>query len=248
MEADLEDSGFMDGMKNLLGMEPEAVETFLDDLDNDSLLALTDAVAKGDKDAATAIVKSFDVHVNSLFRGDDIDEKPEKKTPVKPPSDHVFAIGDDVAIKTKKEVDEDDEEDTGQADFVSATVFQPNAPGDTIGVKIKGRPKMVEKDEVYTLNEMGVMGMVGIPDIQRMQQLAGIGGGAVTQTPVVEQPMAFDNQSDFLSRAVCALDQLESALPNIRLGDLKMIRQRITAVQTKMNESIIAMPAGRAKK
>lgn len=239
MQADIQDQDFMDGMQNLLGMDDDAVQNLLDHLDNNSLMALTDAVSQNDKNAASAIVRSFDENpVNSLFKGKDIEEKDEKKRPVKPPSDHIFAIGDDVAVKSPNE-------ETGKVDFISATVFQPNAPGDTIGVKIKGRPKMVEKDEVYALTEMGVMGMVGIPDLQRMQQLAGV----ISQTPAVEAPPQpatnFAPASDSLSRAVCALDQLECTLPNIKLADLKMIRQRITAMQTQMNESL---KAGRLKK
>lgn len=241
MQPDTDDQDFMDGMESLLGMDEEKVQELLDSLDNNSLMALTDAVSKNDKEAAEAIIQSFNGNVSSLFQGEDIDEKDdEKKRPVKPPLDHIFAIGDDVAIKEPNE-------DTGDDDFVSATVYKPNAPGDTIGVKIKGKPKMVDKDKVYALHEMGVMGMVNVPDIQRMQQLAGI--GSVTQepamAPVAQPPTSFENPSDSLSQAVCALDQLENVLPNVKLADLKTIRQRLTAMQTQMNES---MTAGRFKK
>jgi hypothetical protein len=250
MEADTDDSGFMDGMQSLLGLHADAVEELLDILDNDSLLALTDAVANQDKEAADAIVKSFDhSHVSSLFKGKDIDHDEKKrqsikKKPIRPPKDHEFAIGDDVAIKTTNE-------DTGEDDFVSATVFQPNAPGDTIGVKIEGKPKMVDQDEVFMLKEMGVMGMVGIPDIQRMQQLAGI-GGQVVQEPAInqEEPAPpFEVQSHSAQAAMSALDALDHALPNVRLSDLKSIRQRIVDIQAKMNECIVSsMPAGRPRK
>lgn len=247
MEANTDDAGFMKGMKSLLGMDDDLVEQLLDTLDNDSLLALTDAVSKQDKDAALAIVKSFDndVHVNSLFRGKDVQEKDQKKKPVKPPDDYVFSIGDDVAIKSTNE-------ETGEDEYISATVFQPNAPGDTIGVKIEGKPKMVEKDEVFTLNEM-VMGMVGVPNLQRIQRLAGISGQMASQEPVTIEPVQ-DTQPvqspiDAVQQASSALDTLNDALPNVRLADLKIIRQRIIDMQAKMNECIaIATPAGRAKK
>lgn len=249
MEADINDSGFMKGMKSLLGMDDDLVEELLDTLDNDSLLALTDAISKRDKEAALEIVQSFDndVHVNSLFRGKDIEQSDKKKKPVRPPDDYVFAIGDDVAIKSTNE-------ETGEDEFISATVFQPDAPGDTIGVKIEGKPKMVEKDEVFTLNEM-VMGMVGIPNLQRIQRLAGI---AQMENPAPEPVVAMEpmrdtapaqSPMDAVQKASGALDTLDDALPNVRLADLKMIRQRIIDIQAKMNESIaIATPAGRMKK
>ena len=111
---------------------------------------------------------------------------------------------------------------------------------------------MVEKDEVFTLNEM-VMGMVDVPNIQRIQRLAGIGAGLaqgqVAIEPAREAEPSPQSPIDAVQQASSALDTLEDALPNVRLADLKLIRQRIIAMQTKMNESIaIATPMGRSKK
>lgn len=249
MKPNLDDTNFMQGMKDLLDMDAEAVEKVIDTLDAKALMSLTDAVVNGDKETAEQIIGEVDLdtdEVNSLFRGKDIKptkSKGAKKKPTKPPEDHTFAIGDDVAIKTTNE-------DTGEDEFMSATVFKPEAPGDTIGVKIEGKPKMVKKDEVYTLNEM-VLGMTGVPDIQRMQQLAGI---QMPDVPKVEfkptqseQPT--QDSMDAVQQAMNALDTLEAVLPDIRLGDLKTVRGRIIDMQNKMNESIMAaQPQGRAKK
>jgi hypothetical protein len=243
MKADLEDPNFMQGMQKLLGMDDEAVEKLLDDIEADDLMALTDAIAKQDAETAKAIVERSLKEVNALFDKNKKSSKP-KKTPTKPPKDHEFAYGDDVAIKTTNE-------DTGEDDFVSATVYRPTAPGDTVGVKIEGKLKMVDRDEVYTLNEM-VLGMTGIPSIERMQQLAGIPGMAPPPPDTgveVTQVEPHQGVEGAVQRAMCALDELESALPDIRLADLKAVRARLNDMQTKMNESVtLRMPEGRPRK
>lgn len=250
MKPELDDVNFMEGMKALLDFDEEQIEALLDKLDSNSLLALADAVAHKDKAAADDIIGSFEGQLNSLFRtvDDEAEEKnEEKKHPVKPPKDYRYSIGDDVAIKTTNE-------DDGKEEFVSATVFKPEGPSNTVGLKIKGKPKMVDRDEVYVLKEMGVMGMVAMPDIQRMKQLAGI--QSVTTEPVQEPddqpPMnisTMEDQMGVVSQAISALDSFEQALPNIRLADLKTIRQRMFDIQAKMNESILStQPTGRPKK
>src|SRR3954463_14969420 len=102
MKADLEDPNFMQGMQKLLGMDDEAVEKLLDDIEADDLMALTDAIAKQDAETAKAIVERSLKEVNALFDKNKKSSKP-KKTPTKPPKDHEFAYGDDVAIKTTNE-------------------------------------------------------------------------------------------------------------------------------------------------
>ena len=94
MKAEITDLDFMDGMKELLGMEQEDIEKLLDSLDTDSLLALTDAISEKNKKEAERII-SKDENINDLFFSND---KKKKKHPVKPPHDHQFVYGDDVAI------------------------------------------------------------------------------------------------------------------------------------------------------
>jgi|ERR1019366_1902591 hypothetical protein len=244
MKADIEDKGFMERMKELLGMEPEEVEKLLDTIDADSLLDLTDAVSENDKEAAEKIL-STDEEINSLFT---TKQEKRKKHPVKPPHDHQFMYGDDVAIIVNKD---------NKKEFVSATIYKPDAPGNTVGVKIEGKPKMVDKNKIYTLEE-NVMGMIGIPNLQRMQQLAGIGispsepeTGVATEVvpPAQEEPHfvpPIENTDCPVEKIMAALDIVADVLPNIRLADLKVIRQKFSDLQAKMNESMTGM--GRPKK
>lgn len=182
----------------------------------------------------------------SLFGGkarEKASDDKDKKTPVKPPKDYEFIIGDDVAIKTT--------DDDGKESFVSATVYKPQAPGNTIGVKIDGKVKMVDKKDVYMLKEM-VMGMTNMPDLSRMQQLAGIQPQAsvsIEKAPTpCDQPMMYDREEEDMNdvtKALSALDTLENVLPNVRLGDVKTLRDRINGILISMNETL---SPGRAKK
>ena len=231
MANDLDDPSFMQGMHDMFGMDDEQIEQLLDKLDAESLASLTDAVAKQDKQAAQEVIQSFeaDDELNALVRTkDEKDDKRSlkpKKTPVPPPKGHQFGIGDDVAIK-----DDDDS-------FVTATVFKPRAPGNTIGVKVDGKLKMVDKDKVYVLKEM-VLGMIGVPNLQRMQQLAGIQSNG--ELPVIQQPVIGQQNDDAAAaHAMRALDELEQVLPQVRLADLKDIRQRLIDLQRSINEGCI---------
>lgn len=253
MNPNVEDQTFMDGMHALLGMEPEEVEKILDELDADSLMELTDAISTGNKEAAQKVL-SKDEDINDLFFKSN---QKKKKHPVKPPKDYEFVYGDDVAI-------EEYNDETGKNEFISATVYKPKAPGNTIGVKIEGKPKMVDRDRIYKLDEM-IMGMTGVPNLQRMQQLAGIasspsdlpdemnGNPAPIASPVEveamldepEEPSWNSGESCPVEKVMTALDIVGQALPEIKLADLKAIRQRLTDLQTKMNESF---EMGRKKK
>ncbi len=262
VKPELDDVNFMEGMKALLGLEDEQVEALLDELDSQSLVALADAIAKKDKLAAKRIIGSFEDELSSLFRGKNLEppkqnEEDEKKKPSKPPKDYEFSIGDDVAIRTPKTNEETGEEEGDK--FVSATVYKPHAPGNTIGVKIDGKSKMVNREDVYMLKEDKleemVLGMTNMPDLGRMQQLAGI----QSQAPAVEieqvaapqndQPAMYDREEECemndMAQCLGALDTLENALPNIRLADVKTIRARVNGLINKMNETL---SPGRAKK
>lgn len=241
MTVDQDDMDFMQSMEQMFGMDKDAVEHLLDKLDADALTALSDAVAKQDKPAAQEVIQSFedDEQLNSLVRGKDIAAKQDKKKkhPVRPPKDHQYAIGDDVALKMP--------DDDGKRKFVSATVYKPKAPGNTVGVKIEGKPKMVDRNQIYILKET-IMGMINVPELQRMQQLAGIPPAesySMQQSPPVVQQAVDD---DAAQRAMAALDMLEEVLPEVRLVDLKTIRQRLIALQANINESVAA--SGRQRK
>jgi hypothetical protein len=81
-------------------------------------------------------------------------------------------VSENVAVGDEVTVDGED-----------AVVKNPDAPGDTASVLVNGEEKMVRKDEVKEsrkpkLDEM-VLGMTAMPDISRMQALAGVRTPAV---------------------------------------------------------------------
>lgn len=239
-----QDQNFMQGLEDLLGMDDKAVERLIDQMDDEpSLTALRDAVASGDQEAAENIVRSFDTdeEVNPLFRGKDIDDDADEKKPPKnikrAEPDHQFSFGDSVYIMKRDE--------SGKKTYVGATVNKPEGPHDTVGLKIDGKPKMIDRNRVFI--EEGVLGMVGVPNLERIQQLAGLApSGNDVGVQVEQMPQVGGSGDPAVSQAMAALDSLESALPNVRLADLKDLRQRIVAIQACMNESVPSL--GRAKK
>ncbi len=239
MKADISDKSFMDKISSLLGFDKDKIKLLLDKLDANSLIALSDAVSNNDKEAVEDVVGSFENRLNTLFKKQEHEEEEEKEEeekikPEKPSKDHEFAIGDDVAIKVL-------DKKTGKKKFISATIFNPNAPNKTIGVKVNGKSKMVDKNNVYTLKE-GVIGMVGIPDIQRMQQLAGIQPVETEIVPPVTPsvpPLVSTDEDNLVSKALSALDTLEQILPDMRFSDVKIIRKRMMDISSRMNESRI---------
>lgn len=230
------DPGFLDGMEDLLGMDANAAKELLARMDVESLTALTDAVTNKDKDAAEKIVGSFDTDedVNPLFRGSEIEPKEDESE--KPPpnlkraaKDHQFSFGDSVYVMRRDE--------HGKKKFIGATVYKPIGPHKTVGIKIDGKPKMTNYNTIFV--EEGVLGMVGVPNLQRIQQLAGMQPGtqpAMQPNDPGVQVEQNDVPDSAAQQAMSALDALEQALPNVRLGDLKAIRQRIVNIQTCMNE------------
>ena len=58
--------------------------------------------------------------------------------------------------------------------------------------------------------------------------------------PEITEPLpeADPEPDDALGQAMCAFDTLEAALPNITLADLKGVRERLTALQTSLNETV----------
>lgn len=232
------DIDFVDAMQDLLGMDEDAVEQLLDELDADDLQTLTDAVAKQDRAAAQTVVGRFDTDeaVNALFRGKNVNADDKKKTVQKNRDGTAqFGIGDDVLV-TQKDA-------SGKTRRVTATVAQPDGPegSDTIIVRIKGKSKVIDKRNVAKLKE-AIIGMVGLPNLNRIQQLAGIQTQSVPQQqiapPTSLEPAAEPGPDDPNCQALAALDTLEAVLPSITLADLKTLRQRLNAIQAAMNESV----------
>ena len=253
-QMDAMDTGFIDRLTTMLGIKKDEINTKIEALDGDQMIDLNDAVAKGDKQAVQSI---FDAahedeqiegdaeegkDVNPLFAPDkenveDEDDEEEKDVEDEPlPEDSGFEVGDKVKV--------------GKMEGV---VEVPNGPSDTVGVRIEGKMRMVDREKVKRLNE-GVLGMIGIPDLTRMQELAGIPmPPQISAMPApIPQPAfppdtqvldlddeSVDDPSDTESsakRACSALDQLERNLPNVRFSDLSPIRRRINALVTRLNE------------
>jgi hypothetical protein len=250
MSSNADDPDFVSKMGELVGLDEEAVEKLLDGLDNEQLQDLTDAVAKGDAEAIQALVNRFtatDEEVNTLFRGANLDAVESKKNTRRHNrrGDLQFTIGDEVEITVIG--------DDGKRRRVTATVERPEGPEgtDTMLVRVEGKPIVVHKKNVTKLDE-GVIGMVGLPPLHRMQQLAGLTTTPETSEPAmpaasfeVEEPEA-DNLGCPTAQAMAALDALEAALPNIVLADLKAVRSRLMALQASLNENVGVY--GRAKK
>ena len=231
-----DNQGFVQKLKDMLGMDEDRAKHLIDQLDSQAMTTLTDAMANDDKQQVEQIAKQIDPdeEVNPLFRGDNLEDKARKKKhrrQVAP--NYGFKYGDDVHVRVV-------DPETGKAKYEDGTVFIPDGPDGTIGVKIQGKSRMVDRKRIRRLEE-GVLGMVGVPGLERMQQLAGIqpSSSEVTEITVPEQT-AEQEQVDpcaAAQQAFQALDTVAAVLPNVRLADLKVIRQRIVNLQTAMNES-----------
>jgi hypothetical protein len=262
MKADSEDQDFAQGMKDMLGMDKDQVEQLITRLDADALTNLADAVANNDRSSVEQIIGSneTDETVNPLFRGDNLNDKApvrKKKHLRKMAANYDFAFGDDVAVLVT-------DPDTGKTSTEDGTVFLPNGPDHTIGVKIQGKTKMIDRKMLRKVDDSaldeGVLGMVDMPNLERMQQLAGIHAQAITSaahepnTPpaeIVVQPddnesITATDPSTAAQQAMQALDAVAALLPNVRLADLKAIRQRIATLQTSMNEGHLPPALARA--
>ncbi len=243
MPANIEDPDFVKGMQSLLGMDEEKVKDLIDRLDSETMTALADAVANHDQASAAQIAQSqgTDEEVNPLFRGDNVnDNARKKKHRRKVAANYEFNHGDDVQVRVRTI---DPKTGVARAHYEDGTVYIPDGPDGTIGVKIQGKSKMVDRKRVRKLEEgaldEGVLGMVDIPDLERMQRLAGI--QPATQEIAVQSGGFADDPADpcaAAQQAMQALDAVAALLPNVRLADLKAIRQRILALQTSMNESV----------
>lgn len=248
--ADASDVNFIKEMDDLLGMDEAAVEALLDKLDTTQLQELTDAVAKKDHAAAEQVIDSLntDEEVNALFRGKNFDIGEEEEDPgehsheVNNEGDGQFAIGDDVLVSLLDK--------KGNRHSVSATVSIPDGPEDTntIVVRIKGKPTVVDKRRVENLDE-NVIGMIGMPNLARIQQLAGIAAqGSMMPTQNSESEdvsppsppftLSEPEPDDPMGQAMAAFDTLDAALPNIILADLKCIRERLSALQLSLSENV----------
>jgi len=237
------DVTFMDRIKDMLGLDRDEASDRLEALDSDDLIDLTDAVTKGDKDRAKRIMDIEQTEededsrkdINPLFGPDthnveddteDKEEEPKastgrrRKEKESDESGAAFDIGDKVTMGKK-----------------SGVVEIPRGPSNTVGVRMDGRLHMVDRNKLSRLDEH-VIGMTGIPDIARMQMLAGIAPSS--SATVIDVTPAEEHGSDLSDSARVAdeaLTALEREIGNVKVADLGSIRRRLNAITNRLNES-----------
>jgi hypothetical protein len=237
------DDDFMTGMKKLLGLSKEKIESIIEKLDSKDLLALQDAISDHDKQRATDIVNNISVdeeketddgdetiEINPLFRSKDYEEEDNINKKHKKRRENVdFQVGDAVLVG-------DDE--------ISGTVEIPKGPHDLVGIKIKGKTKMFDTKKTTVVLDEGILGMTPMFDLARMQELAGISQGGMAQTSPEQsqveieiEPEQQEEEGSCAEKAMCALEQLEHALPGVTVAELKGIRARFSEIFNMMNES-----------
>jgi hypothetical protein len=234
-EPDLQDEDFIAKLHKLLDLDEDRIKSILDELSADDLLDLTDAVSQNNKEAAEDVIGTLadetEETVNPLFRGKNLGDPHNNKT--KRTKSKNFAIGEEVEI----DIGHDKH---GKLKTIRATVINADQPGNTVLVRYEGKRKMVDRDRVHAIRELQemVLGMTGMPNLQRIQRLAGIMPPelAYAPTPEVAVPNGDAVCGSPMEQATAALDDLEQTLPSIMLADLKIIRQRLQCIQAKMNE------------
>jgi hypothetical protein len=241
MPTDTDDLDFMKAMKSMFDMDEDAVEELIERLEADEVTELSDALANNDKARAEEIVASAETSpVNPLFRGSNLEVPQQKKRVQRVGNDYQYKYGDDVQVEVT--------DPAGKVSHVDGTVYLPNGPANTVGVKIQGKSRMVKRNKLNRLAE-NVLGMTNMPDLSRMQQLAGLQPAGADVAPMeitVQDSDAEGVTADpcaAAQQAMAALDTVEAMLPNIRLADIKQIRQRIVNLQTQMNEGVAPLRA-----
>jgi len=229
---DPNDADFMDNLKKLLGMDVKNIETLIPKLSSSVLIDLADAVTHNDKKTVLKLIKAGREEAAELEESmseDWLNKKDESKKKILIDSEIHYNVGDAVSYDGKK-----------------ATVKISNGPGSTVGIMIGGRLEMVERKDIKKINEH-VLGMSVIPDIKRMQELAGITSDSslnADKKSVVEiEPIETETEDmDCGNSAIAMLDKVAEMLPDLKLSEIKEIRKRLLNIQMQMNESFEEKP------
>lgn len=125
-----------------------------------------------------------------------------------------------------------------------ATVKIPKGPHETIGVIMDGNLRMVERHRVTPLSE-AMLSPVG--SILRMQQLAGINApGEETVDIVIDKapvsanpldPQQFENRALEMNEVMIAFDHIARAIPDLKIRDARLLRDRLNKLMIQLNES-----------
>ncbi len=244
------DIDFMNSLKKILGIDSQQATDLLLKLSVEQVIDLADAVTNHQEDDVREIAGRTGVALdaNSDDQSDssknEENDSHDSEENVDADEEQVFSVGEKVRVNGKV-----------------GSVKIPHGPSNTVGIVIGGKLKIVDRGDVNRLHEK-VLGMSMLPGLRRMQELAGImveepfqpvHTDADTQAKEVSsqhQPTEHSQQvpqehpeeetADPVAQATDALDQLERALPDIRLADLKAIRQRFSLITNTMNESFSA--------
>ena len=236
---DQNDVDFVQNMKKLLGIDMKNIEALLPKLDPTILIDLADAVNNKRKTEALKLIR---IGREKLLQKEvSEDYIVNRKKPDKGKKEKVTLLDDLYDLNVGDEV---------KVNGKDATVKIPLGPNKTVGVMIAGKLEMVKRNEVDVVRE-GILGMTNVPNLQRMRELAGIMQGPPQIAPPavvssIEQESPKEDEGS--AQVLCLLDQVCELLPSLRLCDLKNVRQKITDITAKMNESAYSKPEGRKLK
>lgn len=175
------DSGSLQKAAEMLGLDTDAVEARLEKLSVNDVIDALDAVSAGDNDRVRELL------------GNDVDEDGGMQNP-EGEDDGEFDVnplfmrntsGGSAKQNDDREVEEEvfnpkigDEVRVNGEDGIVKVV---NAPNETTGVMIDGQTTMVKKAQVKRVKHIEESMMVGVPSLQRIQQLAGMAPSAPQQ-------------------------------------------------------------------
>lgn len=243
----MENHDLISTIANILHEKPSRIEAKVDALDINTMIKLVDAVANEDIE----LIKS------TLAMG--MSEKTDGE-------DGLDDADDDIDINLDDDDDDDDDEDDKHiherafdvniGDEVSVNgedgiVKIAHGPNNTVGVLIDGEITMVHRGEIKPLKEH-VLGMTNMPDLKRMQQLAGIMIDNIApadmqslstepQAPieVIDVPSdGCDGNCDPKIAIDDAIEKIEQLLPQLRVGDYKDVTQRLQKAMNVIYESL----------
>lgn len=209
-----EKTEFTKKIAELVEIDEDTIVGKMDDMDIDMLLQTIDSVASEDVETLKSI---FGSSVDEDTKEKTIQSKSKKpKTFLKK---HEYAMGDDVLVSGKE-----------------AVVKVVNGPNDTIGVTMgdTGDFRMVKSNKVKPLKE-SILGMTMTPDLQRMQQLAGLPMASISEP--IEEPIEEIGEQSCAQDIHALLDELECLLPKLHLGEFSAVRKRITELTSFLYES-----------
>lgn len=265
---------FITKLGRLLGTDHDETVEKIEGLSVDAVMDVLDAVSRDD---AEAVQRAFANETDNDTNEDDTDaEKDVESDADEPQINSLFskpevtnkvedqpkkrAMTDEDAIADKKERFYPNIGDTVMVGEKEGVVKMPHGPKDTVGVMIDGRMSMVKRSEVRPLEE-GVLGMTMMPDLRRMQELAGITTSSVeaqaapmatvsveptpdaatvnmasSEAPVAApEPVASD--SDCMAAIMASFDEIEKAIPDLKIKDAKGVRARLNQIMMRLNES-----------